>query len=31
MDGARKAISAGRFSGFRKEFYAKREQEAYLG
>jgi queuine tRNA-ribosyltransferase len=28
---ARKAIAAGRFAAFRKEFYAKREQAAYLG
>jgi queuine tRNA-ribosyltransferase len=28
---ARTAITAGRFSLFRKEFYAKREQGAYLG
>jgi queuine tRNA-ribosyltransferase len=28
---ARKAIAEGRFSLFRKEFYAKREQGAYLG
>jgi queuine tRNA-ribosyltransferase len=30
MKSAREAISAGTFSGFRKEFYAKREREAYL-
>ena len=29
MDSARKAIAAGRFLDFRKEFYAKREREAY--
>lgn len=31
MAAARTAIAAGRFSAFRKEFYAKREQKAYLG
>jgi len=31
MNSAREAITAGRFSSFRKEFYAKREREAYLG
>ncbi len=31
MAEARMAISAGRFSLFRKEFYAKREQRTYLG
>jgi queuine tRNA-ribosyltransferase len=29
MDGARKAIAAGKFLDFRKEFYAKRDREAY--
>jgi len=31
MASARKAIAAGCFAAFRKEFYTKREQAAYLG
>ncbi|HXC93655.1 MAG TPA: tRNA guanosine(34) transglycosylase Tgt [Geobacteraceae bacterium] len=31
MESARTAISEGRFQGFRKEFYAKRESESDLG
>lgn len=31
MAEARQAIAAGGFASFRKEFYAKRNQEAYLG
>jgi queuine/archaeosine tRNA-ribosyltransferase len=31
MKAAREAISADRFTAFRKEFYAKRERETYLG